>query len=52
MDVPIVLSLLALKLGRTIRFDPKTERIVGDAEAAKLATPKYRPPWKFPTQYL
>jgi predicted dehydrogenase len=52
VDVPIVLSLLALKLGRTIRFDPKTERIVGDAEAAKLATPKYRPPWKFPTQYL
>jgi predicted dehydrogenase len=52
VDVPIVLSLLSLKLGRTIRFDPKTERIVGDSEAAKLATPKYRPPWKFPAEYL
>ena len=52
VDVPIVLSLLSLKLGRTIRFDPKTERIVGDSEAAKLAIPKYRSPWKFPAEYL
>jgi len=52
VDVPIVLSLLSLKLGRTIRFDPTQERIVGDAEAAKLAVPKYRAPWKFPKQYL
>ena len=52
IDVPIVLSLLSLKLGRSIRFDPKTERIVGDAEAARLAIPEYRAPWKFPRQYL
>ncbi len=52
VDVPIVLSLLSLKLGRSIRFDPATEKIVGDAEAARLATPKYRDPWKFPEQYL
>jgi len=52
VDVPIVLSLLSLKLGRSIRFDPATERIVGDAEAARLAVPKYRDPWKFPEQYL
>jgi len=52
VDVPLVLSLLSLKLGRTIRFDPKLEKITGDAEAAKLATPKYRSPWKFPTEYL
>jgi predicted dehydrogenase len=52
VDVPIVLSLLSLKLGRSIRFDPATERIVGDPEAAKLAVPKYRAPWKFPKQYL
>jgi predicted dehydrogenase len=52
VDVPIELSLLSLKLGRAIRFDPATERIVGDAEAAHLAVPKYRAPWKFPRQYL
>ena len=52
VDVPVGLSLLSLKLGRTIRFDPTTERIVGDAEAAKLANPEYRPPWKFPNGYL
>jgi hypothetical protein len=52
VDVPIVLSLLSLKLGRSIRFDPVKEWIVGDAEAAKLAVPKYRAPWKFPKQYL
>jgi predicted dehydrogenase len=52
VDVPIVLSLLSLKLGRSIRFDPATEKIVGDPEAARLAIPKYRAPWKFPKEYL
>jgi len=52
VDVPIQLSLLSLKLGRSIRFDPKKEWIVGDREASKLAVPVYRKPWKFPTKYL
>ena len=52
VDVPIVLSLLSLKLGRSIRFDPATEKIVGDREAADQAVPQYRAPWKFPKQYL
>jgi predicted dehydrogenase len=52
INVPIVLSLLSLKLGRTIRFDPATQKIIGDPEAAKLAVPQYRSPWKFPKQYL
>ena len=52
VDVPIVLSLLALKLGRALRFDPQTEQIVGDPEATRLAVPEYRAPWKFPRQYL
>lgn len=52
VDVPIVLSLLSLKLDRSIRFDPLTEGIVGDAEAARLAVPEYREPWKFPKEYL
>lgn len=52
VDVPIALSLLALKLGRSIRFDPAGEKIVGDPEAARLARPSYRSPWKFPDEYL
>lgn len=52
VDVPVLLSLLSLKLGRSIRFDPVKERIVDDKEAARLAIPKYRAPWKFPEKYL
>jgi len=52
VDVPIALSLLSLRLGRSIRFDPQSERIVGDDEAARRAVPEYRAPWKFPSQYL
>lgn len=48
IDLAITLSLLSLKLGRSIRIDPKTEEIVGDNEAARLAIPEYRPPWNFP----
>ena len=52
VDIPIELSVLALKLGRSIKFDPETEQIVGDEEAARLAIPEYRDPWKFPAEYL
>ncbi len=52
VDVPVVLSLLSLKVGRSSRFDPLKEQIVGDPEAAKLAIPRYRSPWKFPKEYL
>lgn len=52
IDVPITLSLLSLKLGRSIRFDPVKERIIGDPEAARLAIPRYRAPWKFPKRYI
>jgi hypothetical protein len=52
VDVPLVLSVLALKPGRSLRFDPKTESIVGDEDAARQAVPTYRDPWKFPRQYL
>jgi predicted dehydrogenase len=51
VDAPIQMSVLAMKLGRSIRFDPDTEQIVGDEEAAKLAIPEYRAPWKFPAEY-
>jgi len=52
VDVPVVLSLLSYQLGRSVRFDPETERIVGDKEAARLAVPDYRDPWRFPKEYL
>ena len=52
VDAPIALSVLAMQLGRSINFDPVTEKIVGDKEAARLATPEYRAPWKLPAGYL
>ncbi len=52
VDVPLVLANLSLKLGRTIHFDPATEKITGDEEAARQAKPEYRAPWKFPEEYL
>lgn len=52
VDIPIQLSVLSMKLGRSIKFDPLTERIVGDEEAARLAIPVYRDPWKFPGEYV
>ncbi|MGO8747810.1 MAG: Gfo/Idh/MocA family oxidoreductase [Thermoguttaceae bacterium] len=52
LDAAIGLANIAYKLGRSIRFDLKTEKIVGDEEAAKLARPDYRTPWKFPVKYL
>jgi hypothetical protein len=52
VNVPLVLANLSLQIGRGIRFDPTTQKIVGDAKAARLAKPAYRDPWKFPDQYL
>lgn len=52
VDLAITLANLSYKLGRSIRFDPKTEKIVDDKQAVKLSRPIYRDPWKFPAQYL
>ncbi len=52
LNVTIALGTLALKLGRDINFDPKTEKIVGDDEAARAAVPQYRDPWKLPKEYI
>jgi hypothetical protein len=51
-DTAIVLANLSLKLGRSIRSDGASEKIVGDGEAAQVAKPRHRAPWKFPRQYL
>jgi len=52
LDAAIGLANISYKLGRSVRFDPATEKIVGDPEAARLARPEYRDPWKFPEKYL
>jgi len=51
VDIAITLANLSQRLGRSVRFDPRTERILDDAKAAALARPVYRAPWKFPAHY-
>ena len=46
VNVALCLANLSLRLGRSIRLDPKTETVLGDPEAAGLCTPIYRKPWK------
>jgi len=42
------LSKTQLQVGRTMSFDPKTEKFVNDAEADKLLTREYRKPFVVP----
>jgi predicted dehydrogenase len=42
------LANISYRVGRALRFDPKTERFVGDAEADKLLTREYRPGFAVP----
>ena len=44
--IPGHLGLIAMLVGRKIKWDPVKEKILGDAEASKLLTRPYRPPWK------
>ena len=46
--IPGHLGLVSMLVGRKIRWDAQREEIIGDPEAAKLATRPYRPPWKMP----
>jgi hypothetical protein len=52
VDLALTLANLSYRLGRSVRFDPQTEKIIGDEQAAKLARPVYRAPWKFPVKYV
>ncbi|MFN0120562.1 MAG: hypothetical protein ACKV2V_08675, partial [Blastocatellia bacterium] len=36
---------LSMKLGRSLQWDGAKEQVVGDAEANRLLTKKYRAPW-------
>ncbi len=44
--VPGHLGLIAMLVGRKVKWDPKKEVILGDDQAAKLLTRPYRAPWK------
>jgi predicted dehydrogenase len=43
------LNNIAMVLGRPLKWDPKAEQFVGDAEANALLTPKMRAPWSLVT---
>jgi predicted dehydrogenase len=43
-----ILANMAMKLGRTLEWDPKTHRVVNDAEANRLLSRPYRRPWTHP----
>jgi predicted dehydrogenase len=40
------LCLIAIQTGRKIRWDPRTEQIVGDPDASRLLGRAYREPWQ------
>jgi predicted dehydrogenase len=46
--IPGHLGLIAMMVGRKIKWDHKKARIIDDKEASKLLTREYRAPWKFP----
>jgi predicted dehydrogenase len=43
-----IMANLALKAGRTLAWDPKTQRVIGDEEANRLLQRSYRAPWTHP----
>jgi predicted dehydrogenase len=45
-----ILANLAMQLGRTLTWDPRSGRVVGDDEANRLLTRPYRSPWVHPGQ--
>ncbi len=42
------LGVIAIELGRKIRWDPATETILDDPEAERLLSRAYRKPWQLP----
>ncbi len=43
-----LLGMLSLRLGRSIQWDGEKEMVVGDLEANRLLSRKYRAPWVYP----
>lgn len=46
--IPGHLGLISMLVGRKLRWDVGSERILHDPEASKLLTRAYREPWQFP----
>jgi predicted dehydrogenase len=44
--IPGHLGLISMLVGRRLKWDAQTERILDDADASKLLTRPYRAPWK------
>ena len=44
--IPGHLSLISMLVGRKLKWDARTEQIVGDADASKLLSRPYRAPWQ------
>ena len=44
--IPGHLGLISMLVGRKLKWDVQTERILDDAEANQLLTRPFRPPWK------
>lgn len=41
-----VITHISMKLGRKLKWNPKTERFIGDPEANRMLSATYRKPWK------
>ncbi|HVG15691.1 MAG TPA: Gfo/Idh/MocA family oxidoreductase, partial [Chitinophagaceae bacterium] len=43
-----ILANVSMKVGRPLKYDPKTKQVVGDPEATALLQRAYRQPWVHP----
>jgi len=46
--VMALLGMLSWRAGRSVRWDPDKEVIIGDPEASRLLSRPYRAPWQYP----
>ncbi len=46
--IPGHLGLISMLVRRRLKWDARTERILGDEDASKLLTRSYRAPWRLP----
>jgi hypothetical protein len=45
-----IMANLAMKLGRTLHFDPATHTVIGDEEATSMLKRPYRKPYVHPSE--